>query len=249
MLRSRSAHVSSRYRLRRGETRRRDRFVCWRNNRRHRRTHKMEPRYVLPSYIFRHTISPRAAGQCGESSLKAIAAVPSPRAAVPQPRDEQRDELAALHLSHAMARPVRFVCRIFRVSWSGRRIRGADLKCSESGTWAAAASCRAQQAPGPKVALRRKLLFLDKRTLAFAQGLGRLFSRNAPENLVIVPFCLGFARRLNFDEIHVVRHAAVPAHSPFGEEIVDRQLPYLICDRLSIYRPRCLHRPEIVQHR
>src|SRR5262249_42834657 len=59
MLRSRSAHVSSRYRLRRGETRRRDRFVCWRNNRRHRRTHKMEPRYVLPSYIFRHTISPR----------------------------------------------------------------------------------------------------------------------------------------------------------------------------------------------
>src|SRR5262245_7534983 len=164
---------------------------------------------------------------------------------------EQRYELAALHLSHAMvmARPVRFVCRIFRVSWSGRRILGADLKCSESGTWAAAASCRAQQAPGPKVALRRKLLFLDKRTLAFAQGLGRLFSRNAPENLVVIPFCLGFARRLNFDEIHVVRHAAVPAHSPFGEEIVDRQLPYLICDRPSIYRPRCLHRPEIVQHR
>src|SRR5262245_60110488 len=150
---------------------------------------------------------------------------------------------------HGYGAAVRFVCRIFRVSWSGRRILGADLKCSESGTWAAAASCRAQQAPGPKVALRRKLLFLDKRTLAFAQGLGRLFSRNAPENLVVVPFCLGFARRLNFDEIHVVRHAAVPAHSPFGEEIVDRQLPYLICDRPSIYRPRCLHRPEIVQHR
>src|SRR5215831_20101483 len=136
------------------------------------------------------------------------------------PRPEQRDELAPLHLSHAMvmARPVRFVCRIFRVSWSGRRIRGADLKCSESGMWAAAASCRAQKAPGPKVALRRKLLFLDKRTLAFAQGLGRLFSRNAPENLVVVPFYLGFARRLNFDEVHVVRHAAVPRTRPLAKK-------------------------------
>src|SRR4029453_10837332 len=136
-----------------------------------------------------------------------------------------------------------------RLRMHRKRPQGADLKCSESGMWTAAASCRAQQAPGPKVALRRKLLFLDKRTLAFAQGLGRLFSRNAPENLVIVPFCLGFARRLNFDGILFLRHAAVPAHSPFGEEIVDRQLPYLICDRPSIYRPRCLHRLEIVQHR
>src|SRR6516164_10924553 len=123
-----------------------------------------------------------------------------------------------------MAQPVRLAYRAFRVSRRDRPVLATDLNCSESGTWAAAASCRAQQAPGPKVALRRKLLFLDKRTLAFAQGLGRLFSRNAPENLVIVPFGVGFARRLNFDEIHVVRHAAVPAHSPFGEEIVDRQL-------------------------
>src|SRR5262249_49367252 len=214
-------------------------------------------RICLPSTKPACSSAPAQAGKvfrervCGKLINRPRRLLPARRKRPCRRAAEQRDELAALHLSHAMvmARPVRFVCRIFRVSWSGRRIRGADLKCSESGTWAAAASCRAQQAPGPKVALRRKLLFLDKRTLAFAQGLGRLFSRNAPENLVVVPFCLGFARRLNFDEIHVVRHAAVPAHSPFGEEIVDRQLPYLICDRPSIYRPRCLHRPEIVQHR
>src|SRR5262245_39200055 len=94
-----------------------------------------------------------------------------------------------------------------------------------------------------------KLLFLDERALAFAQRLGRLFGRNVAENLVVVPFCLGFARRLNLDEIHIVHHAAVLAHSSLGEEIVDRQLPYFVCDCFAVRRPRCLNRFEIVQHR
>src|SRR6266480_314018 len=74
------------------------------------------------------------------------------------------------------------------------------------------------------------LLFLHKRALALAQRLGRLFGWNAAENLIVVPCCLGFARCLDLNQIHVVHQAAVLAHSPFGEEIVNRQLPYLLRD-------------------
>src|SRR5215813_1083529 len=92
------------------------------------------------------------------------------------------------------------------------------------------------KAPWPKERNRvlAKVLFLDERALAFAQRLGRLFGRNAAENLVVVPFCLGFARRLNLDEIHVVHHAAILTHPPFGEEIVDRQLPYFVCGFFTV---------------
>src|SRR5881227_3062525 len=38
-------------------------------------------------------------------------------------------------------------------------------------------------------------------------------------NLVVVPCRLGFAGCLDLDEIHVVHHAAVLTHSPFGKEI------------------------------
>src|SRR5215469_517755 len=93
MLRSRSAHASSRYHLRRGETRRRDRFVCWRNNRRRRRTQRMEPWHSPPELDLRHNILPRAAGQCGESSLEAIAARYEPKI--------NRCTLAALSVSKA----------------------------------------------------------------------------------------------------------------------------------------------------
>src|SRR5262249_27375987 len=88
----------------------------------------------------------------------------------------------------------------------------------------------------PKVSFRRrrKLLFLYDRALAFAQRLGRLFGRNGTQNLVVVPFCLGFARLLNLDQIHVVYHAAVLAHSPFSEEIIDREFPHLVCHSLTV---------------
>src|SRR6266542_2157823 len=69
------------------------------------------------------------------------------------------------------------------------------------------------------------------------------------ENFIVVPWSFRFVRRLDLDKVHGMHHATVLTYLPFGEKIIDRQLPHLGRDSVSVRRPCGLYRLEIVQHR
>src|SRR2546430_275685 len=60
------------------------------------------------------------------------ARAPSGHAAAAPPSRVMKSRRFIVSRCHGMARPIRLVCRAFRVSRRGRQVLGADLNCSES---------------------------------------------------------------------------------------------------------------------
>src|SRR6201996_3497672 len=91
---------------------------------------------------------------------------------------------------------------------------------------------------------------LHQRAVALVERAEGFVAGHGGEQLVEVPFALGFLGLLDLEQIHVVNHAAVDADlAVLGEDVVDRHGPHLRHHLLRVVGANGVDRLEIVHGR